>query len=136
MGDTKQVVLTWQHDLVFQGQGAGKAPITLDGDNAKGPGPMENLLLALASCTGSDVVVILKKKRLKLESLRVEVRGERREEVPQRYLAIRLTYHVEARGLTESEARRTIELSLAKYCSVRHSLAPDIAVRYELALQA
>ena len=136
MGDTKRVTLDWRRDLVFDGEGAGRAPVTLDGDNARGPGPMEDLLLALASCTGSDVVVILQKKRVKLRSLRVEVTGERRQEVPQRYVAIALTYHIAAPGLTERQARHTIELSLEKYCSVRHSLASDIAVRYELALQA
>ncbi|MDP3773944.1 MAG: OsmC family protein [Gemmatimonadales bacterium] len=136
MAETKRVQLTWEHDLVFRGEGAGKAPITLDGDNVAGPGPMENLLLALAACSGSDVVVILKKKRADLRSLRVEVAGERREEIPERYTAITITYHIAAPSLAEAQARHTIELSLEKYCSVAHSLAPDVAVRYELALQA
>ncbi|MBI1723249.1 MAG: OsmC family protein [Gemmatimonadetes bacterium] len=136
MGEIKRVQLAWQHDLVFQGEGSGRVPITLDGDNAKGPGPMESLLLALAACSGSDVVVILKKKRADLRSLRVEIAGERREEIPRRYVAITLTYHIVAPGLGEAQARQTIELSLAKYCSVAQSLAPDIPIRYELALQA
>ena len=136
MAKTKRVSLTWQHDLVFEGEGAGKAPITLDGDNTQGPGPMENLLLALACCTGSDVVVILQKKRASLKGLTIVVAGERREEIPQRYVAITLTFHIEAPGLAESQARQTIDLSLEKYCSVAHSLAPDIPLRYELVLQA
>lgn len=136
MRDTRRVTLTWQHDLVFRGEARGKAPVTIDGGGAGGPSPMESLLLALAGCTGSDVVVILKKKRANLRSLAVEVCGERREEVPQRYVALTLTFRIAAPGLTEAQARRTIELSLQKYCSVAHSLAPDIAVRYELALQA
>lgn len=132
----KQVMLTWERDLVFHGEGAGKVPITLDGDNAAGPGPMENLLLSLAACTGSDVVVILKKKRADLRALRVDVSGERREDIPQRYVSIAITFHITAPGLAEAQARDTIDLSLGKYCSVVHSLAPDIAVRYELDLQA
>lgn len=134
MGETKGVRLAWQHDLVFQGEGAGKAPITLDGDNGQGPGPMEDLLLALAACTGSDVVIILKKKRVDLSALRIEVAGDRREDAPRRFTAITLTFHITAPGLTEAQARRTIELSLERYCSVAHSLAPDIPIRYELAL--
>ena len=136
MGVTKAVQLTWQHDLVFQGAGAGGAPITLDGDNGRGPGPMEDLLLALAACTGSDGVVILKKKRANLTALRVDVAGRRREEIPRRFTAITLTFHITAPGLTEAHARQTIELSLEKYCSVAHSLAPDIPIEYELALPA
>jgi putative redox protein len=136
MGEMKGVQLTWQHDLVFQGEGAGGAPIMLDGDNARGPGPMEDLLLALAACTGSDVVVILEKKRADLRALRVDVTGQRREELPRRFTAITLTFRITAPGLTDAQARQTIELSLEKYCSVAHSLAPDIPIRYELALQA
>jgi uncharacterized OsmC-like protein len=34
----------------------------------------------------------------------------------------------------EARARRAIELSIAKYCSVIHSLAPDIRVSHELTL--
>ena len=37
-------------------------------------------------------------------------------------------------GLDEPRARRAIDLSLEKYCSVMHSLAPDIAVTYALSL--
>ena len=137
MADTKQVDLTWQHrGLVFTGEGAGKVPITIDAANAEGPGPMESVLLALAACTGSDLVVVLRKKRLDLRELRIEVRGERREEHPQRYVAIDLTYSVSAPGATEEQVRHAIDLSLAKYCSVTHSLNPAIAIRYELVLQA
>lgn len=137
MANTKHVGLAWQHrGLVFTGEGEGKVPITIDGENAEGPGPMESLLLALAACTGSDVVVVMRKKRLDLRELRIEVSGERREEHPQRYVAIDLTYSVTAPGATEEQVRHAIDLSLAKYCSVTHSLNPAIAIRYELVLQA
>lgn len=133
----KRVTLAWQRRaLVFRGEGAGRAPITIDGDNAEGPGPMESLLLAMAACTGSDVVSVLGKKRVDLRELRIEITGQRREEHPRRYVAIDLTYHVVAPGATERQVRHAIDLSLEKYCSVTHSLNPDIPVRYALALQA
>jgi putative redox protein len=97
---------------------------------------METLLLALAACTGSDVVDIAKKKRLDVKELTIDVTGERREDCPQRYVAIALTYRAVAPGATESQLRQAIDLSLQKYCSVTNSLQPDIAVRYELVLQA
>ena len=134
MAEPKNVVLGWRHDLVFEGGAAGKPSVVLDGAAAEGPSPMEALLLALAGCTGSDVVSILQKKRADLRDFRVEVVGERRDEHPKRYTAITLRYHVSAPGLGESQARRAIDLSLEKYCSVTHSLAKDIAVRYELLL--
>jgi len=133
----KRVSLDWQaRDLVFRGEGAGRVPITIDGDNREAPGPMETLLLAMAACTGSDVAVVMSKKRLGMTSLRIEVHGRRREEHPQRYTAIDLVYHVVAPGAAEAQVRHAIDLSLGKYCSVTHSLNPDIPIHYELDLQA
>jgi len=133
----KAVTATWlARAMVFRGDVEGKAPITIDGESAEGPSPMDALLLALAGCTGSDVVDILRKKRLALRKLRIEVKGARRDENPRRYTAIDLVYHVSAAGATDQHVRQAIDLSLAKYCSVTHSLNPDIPIRYELVLQA
>jgi putative redox protein len=95
---------------------------------------MLTLLLAAAACTGSDVVVVLEKMRVDLRELRIEVAGTRREEEPRRYVAIHLDYHLGGQGIDPAKARRAIDLSLEKYCSVIHSLAPDIAVTYALSL--
>jgi putative redox protein len=95
---------------------------------------MLTLLLAAASCTGSDVVAILKKMRVELRELRIEVAGVRREEEPRRYVAIHFDYRLAGTGLDETKARRAIDLSLEKYCSVIHSLAPDIGITYALSL--
>jgi putative redox protein len=127
-------VLKWEEALRFQGGEAGGPAILIDGDNAAGPGPMLTLLLAAAACTGSDVVLILEKMRLKPRSFRIEASGRRRDGDPRRYLSIHLVYHVGGSGLEEAKVRRAIDLSLEKYCSVIHSLAPDIAVTYDLSL--
>jgi putative redox protein len=135
MAEAKRVALSWRHDLVFEGGASNKAPVTLDGGGAAGPSPMEALLLALAGCTGADVVSILQKKRAGLTAFSVEVVGERRDEHPKRYTAITLTYRITAPGLAEDQARHAIGLSLSKYCSVTHSLAQDIVLRHELVLE-
>ena len=132
--EIKRATLTWRQGLQFVGGAPGGPVTTLDGDNSAGPGPMLTLLLAAAACTGSDVVVILEKMREKLRGLRIEVEGVRREEEPRRYVAIHLDYRLEGEGLDPVKARRAIDLSLEKYCSVIHSLAPDIAVTYALSL--
>jgi len=132
--ETKRVVLTWQEGLRFNG-GAPEGPSTsIDGENVTAPGPMLTLLLAAASCSGSDVVVILQKMRVQLRQLRIEVSGVRREQEPRRYTAIHLDYHLGGEGLDRAKATRAIDLSLEKYCSVIHSLAPDLAITYALTL--
>jgi putative redox protein len=136
MGETKRVSLTWRHGLAFEGAAGGKRPIVIDSDGNTGPGPMETLLLAMGACTGSDVVSILEKMRFPVRAMTVDVAGERRSEHPKRYTSIVLKYSVRAPGAPEERVRHAIDVSLVKYCSVTHSLAPDIAHRYELVLEA
>jgi len=136
MGPTRQVALAWKGGMRFEGAAAGKPPITIDADGGSGPGPMETLLIALGACTGSDVVSLLEKMRYPVRSMAVEVTGERRADHPKRYTSIVLKYSISAPGAVEERVRHAIDLSLARYCSVTHSLAPDIARRYELVLEA
>lgn len=136
MAAARPVTLHWKEGTLFEGGASGGPVIPVDADGKTAPSPMTGLLLALAGCTGADVVSMLQKKRADLRALRVEVTAERRDEHPKRYTAITLTYHVTAPGLREDAARHAIDLSLGKYCSVTHSLAKDIALRHELVLEA
>lgn len=134
MQETKKVVLTWHEGVRFSSGAPEGASTIIDGDNDAGPGPMLTLLLAAGSCSGSDVVVILEKMRVQLRRLRIDVTGVRRAREPRRYIAIHFDYHVAGEGLDQAKATRAIDLSLEKYCSVVHSLAPDIAITYALTL--
>lgn len=132
--ETKHVSLAWQGGLVFRGGEPGGPETTVDGDNAAAPGPMLTLLLSAASCTGADVVVILQKMRVALQEVRIEASGVRREQEPRRYTGIHLEYHLRGDGLDMGKARRAVDLSITKYCSVVSSLAPDIRVTHEVVL--
>jgi putative redox protein len=132
--ETKRITLAWQEGMIFRGGEPGGPVTVVDGDNVAAPGPMLTLLLAAASCSGADVVSILAKMRVTLHDFRIEASGVRREQEPRRYTAIHLAYFLRGDGLDEAKARRAIELSITKYCSVIHSLAPDIAVTHEFTL--
>jgi putative redox protein len=132
--DGGSVTLAWQEGLIFRGGEAGGPATVIDGDNAAAPGPMLTLLLAAAACSGADVVSILEKMRVTLRELRIEASGGRRAEHPRRYTSIHLQYHLRGEGLDEARARRAIDLSLEKYCSVIHSLAEDIVLTHGLTL--
>jgi putative redox protein len=133
-GETKRVAVVWDGGMRFRGGEPGGPTSLVDADNAAAPGPTLTLLLAAAACSGADIVSILEKMRVGLESLKIDVAGVRREEVPRRFVSIRFAFHLAGPGLDEAKARRAIDLSLEKYCSVVHSLAPDIAVEYDLHL--
>lgn len=108
-------------------------PVLLDGRSLKGPGPMDALLLAVAGCMAVDVQVILERSRVPMTGLEVEVEGERAEAHPKRYTRLTMLYHLE--GPQEShrgKVERAVELSREKFCSVLHSLRPDIDLAIEI----
>ena len=133
-GPTAEITLRWKGGLVFAGGGAGRPPATVDGDSKEGTSPVEMLLVAAAACTGSDIVPILEKQRVKVRSLEVAVTGTRREEHPRRFTAMHFRWRIAGDGVDETKARRAIDLSLEKYCSVVASLAPDIRISYDVAI--
>ena len=117
----------WTGGLEFEAVGRSGVPITVDSGGESGPSPTESLLIGLATCMGIDVVDILTKMRVEPTGLEVRVEGDRRADPPRWFTAIRLTYRVA--GVPESEAsklQRAVELSRDKYCSVLHTLRPEI----------
>jgi putative redox protein len=109
--------------------------VAFDSDRGSntGPGPMEMLLAALGSCTATDVVVILRKKRQGLQALEVVVSGERATEPPRVWRKIEVLYRFWGR-LEDKAVRDAIELSESKYCSVAIMLrkTAEISFRYEI----
>jgi len=96
--------------------------------------PMELLLIALGSCTGVDVVSILKKKRQQVTSYRIEVSGDRREDFPRSYTRLEVKHIISGRGVSEQAVASAIELSDKKYCSVAATLrgSAEIVTSYEI----
>lgn len=110
--------------------------ITLETDRERNsaPTPIELLLMALGGCTGSDVVSIMRKKREKVTSYRVEVRGRRRETEPRGFTNIEIKHIVCGHNISPKALAQAIELSEAKYCSVAATLRPaaEIKSSYEI----
>ena len=108
--------------------------IDTDRDRNSAPSPMELLLVALGSCTGVDVVSILKKKREDVTGYKVEVRGERRAEHPRSYRRMDLHHIVTGRNISDRAVAQAIELSEQKYCSVAATFRPtaEIVSSYEI----
>lgn len=134
ISNLRVVNASWTGGLRFTGGAPNGPSITIDGDNATAPGPMLTLLLAAAGCAGADIVSILEKMQVKLQRCEVTVTGRRAAEYPRRYLEIAMVWTMAGEGLDETRARRAIDLSIQKYCSVLHSLNPDIRISYELVL--
>jgi putative redox protein len=105
------------------------------GMTPRGPTPKELVLHALAGCTLIDVVSIIQKSRKKLEKCWAEVEAEVAEDYPKKYTKIHLIYHFVSSDLDEKTAKRAIELSRAKYCSVTAMLKGSVEMTYEYKIQ-
>jgi putative redox protein len=119
------VSLTWQDDFRLEGVTRGGKVTSIDGDGQAGASPTQLLLEAIGACSAIDVVDILRKGRQPLEGLTVEMGGERREEPPRRYTRLRLRFRVRG-DVDRAKVERAVALSLDRYCSVYHSLDPEL----------
>lgn len=109
--------------------------LAMDSDRATntGPSPMELLLMALGACTATDIVIILEKKRQKLQFLEVICSGERAPDPPRVWTKLEILFRLRGK-LEESAVKRAIQLSEEKYCSVSATLkkSAKLTWRYEI----
>ncbi|HEX5888592.1 MAG TPA: OsmC family protein [Pyrinomonadaceae bacterium] len=130
MTTTKAVVKFVEDDL-FVGITPGGRAIVLDTNSQRssGPSPVELLLVALGSCTATDVASILKKKRQHVTSYTVEITGERRDEYPRSYTSMKVHHILTGRSISPNAVAHAIELSETKYCSVADTLRPKVEIQ-------
>jgi len=137
----KSALVTWVRGGILIGTDSGKRSVVLSTraeDDHVGMSPSELVLVAVASCTAVDVVSILQKKRLHLDSLEIAAEGEQAQDPPWPYETIHLTYRLRGRDLTKEAVEKAIELSETRYCSVSASLKPQVTITtsYEIMTQA
>lgn len=100
-----------------------------DSQRSSAPSPVELLLVALGSCTATDVAGILQKKRQHVSSYVVEVSGERRSEHPRSYTSMRVHHILTGHAISPKAVAQAIELSENKYCSVSATLKPKVEIQ-------
>jgi putative redox protein len=114
-----RVKVRWVQGRQFVGTDSTGHSVILSGDEHNGGvKPSEMLLVALAACSGVDVVDILAKKRRPVQHLEVIVNGERDAEPPWAYRRITVRYRLRGRRLSEKAVAQAVSLSQDKYCSV------------------
>lgn len=105
------------------------------GGNGSGFRPMQTMLAALCGCSSVDVISILKKQRQELTDLKIEVDGEREEgKEPSLWKEISVKFKLTG-AMEEAKAKRAVDLSIEKYCSVAETLRKAGAtIQYEVFL--
>lgn len=122
-------------DYLFECTNSAGNSILLDNTSqpgAKGVSPMESVLMAVAGCSGIDMVSILKKQRQNVTKFSAEVEGER---IPvdeaKPFKSILVKFFVDGE-VDPAKAQKAAQLSFEKYCSVSKTLEPNVTVNYEV----
>ncbi len=113
--------------MTFTGRVDSGPDVIIDSDGKAGASSMDSVLLGLMGCMSIDVLMILQKGRVTVNSFETRVEAERAPEPPKYFARVRLTFVLDGPSPEErSKVDRAIGLSRDKYCSVFHSLRPDL----------
>jgi len=102
-------------------------PKEFDGSEAAAR-PKELLLLALGTCTGSDVVTILNKKKMKFTDFELHLDAEEAKDHPKVFTKIHIEFLFRGKDLNSNHIERAIELSQNKYCPITHMLKSSVEI--------
>ena len=132
MPTTAQAQVTFLGKMKFAGTSRDNPPVPIDsqqplGDD-QGYRPMELLLLSLAACSGQIVAGLLRKMKQDLKEMEVTASGEKRDEHPKTFSAVRLEFIIRGGGVSEESARQAVALSEEKYCPVWATLKPAVPI--------
>lgn len=115
----REIFAEWRGGTAFIGQNKDNVQVQVGSTESEpGVSPMQMLLVALAGCSGSDIVDIMNKKRQPLTDFKIRVRGLRADATPAIFTEIHVEYLLWGENLEPKDVERAIELSEKKYCSV------------------
>jgi putative redox protein len=120
-GEAFDVTTAAGQSIRVEGSGAGP--------KASGPGPMQLLLIGLATCSGITVVELLTKMRQVFTAFEVEVAGRRAEVPPRVWTDIELHYRIRG-DVDERRLARAIWLSETKLCSAAAMLSHSAKISH------
>ena len=118
----QEVSVKWMDKMAFEAEVNGHK-IIIDADEKvggldRGPRPKPFMLVALAGCTGMDVVSILGKMRVEFDDFKVSVDGELTEEHPKQFNKIHVKYEFWGKDLPMEKLKKAVNLSEDRYCGV------------------
>lgn len=137
-GGGMKLTTRWLDGMAFESE-LGGHKIVVDahrevGGLDRGPSPKPLLLVALAGCTGMDVISILKKMRQEVKSFEVRIQAEEADEHPKNYTAVEVTYVLKGSNLAGDKVNKAISLSEERYCGVFATLRPGVKISRRIIL--
>ena len=106
----------------FIGVSKSNSPITFDYGPPLGDGQgytgLEMLLMSLAACSGTSIVVLLRNMKKNISGFKINGRGIRRAEHPTSFQKIFLEYTLNSKDAEDKHIQEAIRLSEEKYSPV------------------
>jgi len=130
--------MNWLGNMAFEAEIDGHK-ITLDasgdvGGENRGPRPKPLMLVALAGCTGMDVISILKKMRVSVDRMNITVEGELTDEHPKHFHSMHITYTLYGKQLPKDKIQKAVDLSQERYCGVSYTYRKALELTSEIKL--
>jgi putative redox protein len=102
------------------------------GGKDTGPRPKQFMMLALAGCTGMDVVSILRKMRVEYDALTIAIDDELDDEFPKPYTSMKVIYKFTGQNLPLDKIQKAVDLSKERYCGVSANYKDSFPVEHEI----
>lgn len=130
------VSIKWIENMEFLADVEGHK-ITLDidvesGGKNKGAKPKPLMMVSLGGCTGIDVISILRKMKVELESFNIIIESDVTEQHPKVFEKMHVIYEFKGKNLPLDKLERAVELSREKYCGVSAMYKKAFEMTYEI----
>ena len=132
----ESINLQWLEGMSFEAEVDGfKIAIDADpefGGKSKGPKPKPLMMVALAGCTGMDVVSLLNKMRVDFESVNIKIEGDLTEEHPKHFSRMKVIYELKGDNIDLKKEQKEVDQSKDKKCGVSSSYKGVMDLEYEI----
>ncbi|HSA04165.1 MAG TPA: OsmC family protein [Tenuifilaceae bacterium] len=117
----------------FKGSVDGNNPVMIDytppiGDNA-GYTSLELFLLSLSSCTGTAILVLLRKMQKSIQLFEISSIGNRKQEHPTGFKSVKLEINIKSENLTSDEMNKVLGM-IEGICPVLSMIKGNVEVIY------
>jgi putative redox protein len=123
----------------FKGESRSNPEIILDYTPPIGDGEgytsLELLLISLASCSGTSITLLLRRMGKDVSGLKINVRGNRREQHPTSFDKIFLEFNLDSKDAEDVDVEKVIKLSEESICPVWNMIKNNVEISYEYKIE-
>ena len=92
-------------------------------------------MVALAGCTGMDVISILKKMKVHPDDFNVDVEAKMTDEHPKYYNRFKITYTFKGKDLPIKKIEKAVDLSQDRYCGVSEMFRGKAVIEHVITIE-